>query len=111
MFKPRQIHTDMIVTTSKVALKTSCLRACENDIDKAMKLYDFYIKDLPNLPDFDVVPPTILQQAKETIASTFSWIDQNQERIVGFYQMSQQMRGGATPPAAPPANVPPIPNK
>ena len=101
----------MIVATSKVALKTSCLRACDNDIDKAMALYDFFVKDLPNLPDFDVTPPSAMQQAKEMAANAFSWLDQNQDRIVGFYQMFQQMRGGVAPSATPPANVPPIPNR
>lgn len=100
----------MIVATSKVALKTSCLHACDNDIDKAMKLYDFFVKDLPNLPDFDVTPPSVMQQAKEMATNAFSWLDQNQERLVGYWQMIQQMRGVA-PSATPIANVPPIPNK
>lgn len=100
----------MVVATSKIALKTSCLRACDNDIDKAMKLYDFFVRDMPNLPDFDVTPPSIMQQAKDMVSGTISWLDQNQDRIVGFYQMFQQMRSAA-PQNPAPANVPPIPNK
>ena len=101
----------MIVATSKVALKTSCLRACDNDIDKAMRLYDFFVKDMPNLPDFDVAPPSAMQQAKEMGVNAFSWLAENQDRIVGFWQLFQQLRGGITPVATPRSNVPPIPNK
>ena len=104
----------MIVPTSKIALKTSCLRACNNDIDKAERLYAFFAKDLGNLPDFDVAPPSTFQQAKEFIANTFSWIDNNQDKIVGYYNVIQQMRGGQLLPieaqGTPPANVDPIPN-
>ena len=111
MFGKPSINPDMIVATSKVALKTSCLRACDNDIDKAMKLYDFFVKDLPNLPDFDVTPPSTMQQAKEMAINAFSWLDQNQERLLGYWQMIQQVRGVVAPAATPPMNVPPIPNK
>ena len=107
---------DMIVPTSKMALKTSCIRACCNDIDKAERLYEFFAKDLENLPDFDIAPPTTFQQAKDFIANTFSWIDNNQDKIVGYYNIIQQMRGGMplampTPNAPIPNNVPPIPNE
>lgn len=103
----------MIVPTSKVTLKTSCLRACNNDIDKAMQLYDFYVKDLPNLPDFDIAPPTPFQQAKEIIGNAFSWIDNNQDKIAGYYNLFQQMRGGQplNLPTAPMPDAPPIPTE
>lgn len=111
MFGKSPINPDMIVATSKMALKTSCLRACDNDIDKAMRLYDFFVKDMPNLPDFDVAPPSAMQQAKEMAVNAFSWLDQNQDRIVGFWQLFQQLRGGGAPSVTPPANVPPIPHR
>lgn len=113
MFGRNKINTDMIVPTSKVTLKTTCLKACNNNVDEAMKLYDFYAKDLPNLPDFDVVPPSMLQQAKDTIADIFNWADKNQDKIVGAYNFFQQMRNGQ-PVAIEPAdmsNIPPIPNE
>lgn len=98
--------------TSKIALKTSCLRACDNDLDKAEKLYEFFAKDLGNLPDFDVAPPSAFEQAKQMIGNAFSWIDSNQEKIVGYYQLFQQMRGGELPIAPQPMpNVPPIPTE
>lgn len=113
MFGKKNINLDMIVPTSKIALKTSCLRACDNDLEKAEKLYEFFAKDLANLPDFDVAPPTVLEQAKEMIGNTFSWLDNNQEKIVGYYQLFKQIRNGAdlSIVSQPLSNVPPIPTE
>jgi hypothetical protein len=112
MFGKKSINLDMVVPTSKIALKTSCLRACDNDLEKAEKLYEFFAKDLANLPDFDVAPPSAFEQAKQMIGNAFSWIDSNQDKIVGYYQLFQQMRGGELPIAPQPMpNVPPIPTE
>jgi hypothetical protein len=113
MFGRNKINLDMIVPTSKVTLKTTCLRACNNNVDEAMKLYDFYAKDLPTLPDFDVVPPTAFQQAKSTISDIFSWADQNQDKIIGAYNFFQQIRAGQPISIGSAAiqNVPPIPSE
>lgn len=114
MFGKKKINVEMIVPTSKATLKTTCLRACNNNIDEAIKLYDFYAKDLTNLPDFDVTPPSVFQQAKNTISDIFNWADQNQDKIVGAYNFFQQMRGGqpiSTEVSTPPNNIPPIPNE
>ena len=113
--KKPQINMDMIVPTSKVALKTSCIRACDGDIAKAMELYDFFAKDLANLPDFDIAPPTMMEQAKNMIGGTLSWIDNNQDKLVGYYNLFQMIRGGQPLPiisqGTPPIDVPPIPSK
>lgn len=112
MFGKKKINVEMIVPTSKATLKASCLRACGNDIDEAMKLYDFYIKDLSNLPDFDVVPPSGFQQVKNIVSDIFNWADQNQDKIVGAYNFFQQIRSGQ--PIVPEniaPSVPPIPNE
>ena len=91
----------MIVPTSKIALKTSCLRACGNDLDKAERLYEFFAKDLCNLPDFDVAPPSAFEQAKQMIGNAFNWLDSNQDKIAGYYNLIQQMRNGGELPIAP----------
>lgn len=100
----------MIIPTSKVSLKASCIRACEGDIEKAEKLYEFFVKDLTNLPDFDIAPPSVFDQAKDMIGNAFSWLDNNQDKLVGYYQMFQQLRNGGELPTALPS-VPPIPNE
>ena len=106
----RPINPEMIIPTSKVSLKTSCLRACGNDIEKAEKLYDFFVKDLQEIPDFDPVPPTLFEQAKSTVGDLFGWVENNQDKLLGAYQFIQQFRGGVPAPTAqPPINVPPLP--
>ena len=55
--------------TSKAALKMQCLYSCGGDIDKAAKLYEFMIKDMENLPMFDVQQPTTMQQIKDCTTS------------------------------------------
>lgn len=115
MFWDKKIDMDMIVTTSKVSLKTSCIKACGGDITKATELYDFFAKDLSDLPDFDIVPPTMVEQAKSVIGGTLSWIDNNQDKLIGYYNLFRMIKGGEPLPfmtqGAPPVDVPPIPSK
>lgn len=70
--------------TSKVALKITCLQTCGGDIDKADKLYTFFTKDLDDLPTFDAVPPTTMQQIKDGAVQTFKWVNENQETIMNW---------------------------
>lgn len=112
MFGKKQVNMDMIVPTSKMALKASCIRACNNDIDKATKLYDFFVKDMTSLPDFDVPPPSTMSQIRDFVGNAVGWLDQNQDKLMGYYQLFQQLRGGQTPTiGTPPTDIPPIPNK
>lgn len=102
----------MIVPTSKMSLKASCMRACDNDIDKATKLYEFFASDIENLPDFDMPKPTTYEQVKGIAGEIFGWVDQNQDKIVGAYNFIQSIRNGeptSLPSGTPPTNVPPIP--
>lgn len=94
-----------------MSLKASCIRACNNDIDKAEKLYDFFVKDIKDLPDFDVVPPSTFDQIKGMAGDIFGWVDQNQDKLIGAYNFIQNMRMGGSvgTPAGPPSGVPPIP--
>ena len=101
----------MIVTTSKMALKASCIRACNNDVEKAERLYDFFIKDIKDIPDVDIHPPTTIEQIKSMAGDLFGWVDQNQDKLIGAYNLIQSIRGGQTVPVAGPPieGVPPIP--
>lgn len=111
MFGKREINVDMIVPTSKMSLKASCMKACGNDVEKAERLYDFFIKDIKDIPDFDVAPPSTFEQIKGIAGDVFGWVEQNQDKLIGAYNFIQSMRGGATisPAGGPPAGVPPIP--
>lgn len=110
MFGKKKIDLTQIMTTSKMALKMSCLVACKNDINQAERLYDFLTKDITDLPDLDPVRPTIMQQVKQGADDIFGWINAHGEDIAKGWSMIQSLRGGAAPtPSAPPADVPPIP--
>lgn len=109
MFPKRKIDMERIIPTSKMSLKMSCIRACGNDIKAASELYDFFIKDMPSIPDFDVAPPSTMQQITEGAKKIFGWIDNNQDKIAGYYNLIQQIRGKVTITA--PLQAPPIPNE
>ena len=102
---------DEIVPTSKMSLKMSSIRACGKDIKAAEQLYDFFVKDMPGLPDFDVVPPSPMKQAVDMIGKAFGWIDKNQDKLAGYYNLFQQMRTGnsVTPPVQDVSGIPPPP--
>ena len=106
-----KIKKDMIPRlqpTSKAALKQQCLMIANGDIDKASKVYDFMIKDMEDLPMFDAVPPTALQQVKEGAMGTMAWLNENKNDIMDWVSIIRGMfsKGeAAVPPSAP---LPPI---
>ena len=111
MFGRNDIDINGIVVTSKMSLKARCIKVCGNDIERAEKLYDFFAKDIQNLPDFDVPPPSTFEQIKTMAGDVFGWVEQNQDKLIGAYNLIQGFRSG-TPivtPGVPPTGVPPIP--
>ena len=96
--------------TSKASLKMQCLLVSNGDIDKAERLYDFMAKDMQDLPMFDPVQPTTLQQVKQTAAETFGWINENQDTIMNWVGMIRGMFSKGVPPAgaSPQGPLPPI---
>ena len=109
-----KIRKDMLPNlrpTSKASLKMQCLLTCNGDLEKASKLYDFMIKDMEDLPMFDVQPPTTMQQDKETIGQGIGWLKENQNEIIQGIEWIRSMfgRGGGMPPSgAAPSPIPPI---
>lgn len=84
--------------TSKATLKMQCLVICKADIDEATKLYDFFARDMPDLPDYDPAPQTWVDETKDVAGSFFNWIKENQNTLAGGYEMIRQMTGGKLPP-------------
>ena len=68
-----------------------CLFAAKGDINEAAKLYDYFAKDMPELPDYDPVPPTWQQNTAQTVNSIFSWLKENSGTIQQAYSMVQQL--------------------
>lgn len=106
-----KIKKDMIQNirpTSKVSLKMSCLYTCNGDVDKAERLYAFLIKDMEDLPTFDVQQPTTMQQIKDGAIQTFGWISQNQETIMNWAGIIKDLfgKGGKSMPNTPNTSTP-----
>ena len=87
--------------TSKATLKMQCLIICKADIDEATRLYDFFAKDMPDLPDFDPAPQTWVDETKDVAGSFFKWISSNKDTIAQGYEMVRQMTGNRLPPLIP----------
>lgn len=112
-FNRNKIKKDMIRAinpTSKASLKMQCLLVSNGDIDKAERLYDFMAKDMPDLPMYDPIQPTTLQQVKQTAAETFGWLNENQETIMNWAGMIRSFfsKGATTVDVPPSAPLPPI---
>ena len=94
--------------TSKSSLKMQCLLVANGDIDKAERLYDFMAKGLDDLPTFDPVQPTTMQQIKDGAMQTFSWINDNQEQVMNWVGIVRDLFGKSN--ATPAPSTPPIPS-
>ena len=108
MFGRPKIDMTLIQTTTKDTLKRTALFACGGDVKAAKEIYDFFVHDMPNMPDYDAVQPSFMEQAKNTIGGVLGWVDENQDKLVGYWNIIQEMRGGGTIPPATPTNLPPI---
>ena len=78
------------VPTSKAQLLQVAMFFNKGDIQKAQEMFDFYNKNL-ELPDFDPVSPTFMQQVRSNASDLFSWIKENQGDIVQGYQFIQNV--------------------
>jgi len=77
--------------TSKATLKMQCLMVCKGDIDEAMKLYDYFAKDMPDLPDYDRPQPTWQQNTAQTVNGIMDWLKANGGTLQQAYQFVQQV--------------------
>lgn len=76
--------------TSKASLKMQCL-VIGKTVEEADKLYDYFAKDMPDLPDFDPVPLTWQQNTAQTINSIMAWMKENGSTIQQAYSTVQQI--------------------
>ena len=74
------------VPTSKAQLIQVAMYYNHGNLEKAQEMFDFYARNL-NLPDFDPVAPTLMQQVKQNAVDIFTFVKENQDDIVQGYQM------------------------
>lgn len=74
-----------IMATSKTSLKMQCLFCAKGDLKEAKELYDFLASDMPNLPETDPVPPTWIDNTKDTVNGLMGWFKDNQDTIAQGY--------------------------
>ena len=98
----KQYDFSLLRTTSKDALKRSALFISGGDIKAAAEIYDFFVRDIPNMPDFDPPEQSGYDRTKETITGVLSWLDANQEKLMGYYNLFRSMRSNS-------GNIPPLP--
>ena len=78
------------VPTSKAQLIQVAMWYHKGDVQKAQEMVDFYTKNM-ELPDFDPVAPTFLQQIRGNFSDLYSWIKENQQDLVQGYQFIQSI--------------------
>lgn len=113
-FKGKRKRLEMISAmrpTSKATLKMQCLMVCKGDIDEAMKLYDYFAKDMPDLPDYDRPAPTWQQSTADTVNGIMGWLKDNGPTLQQAYQTVQQLiqNRGILPAVTPEVPVEPLP--
>ena len=76
--------------TSKAQLIQVAMYMNKGDVAKAQEFVDFYSKNL-ELPDFEPMPTTFIQDLKENAVGLFSWIKENQGDLIQGYQFIQSI--------------------
>jgi hypothetical protein len=77
---------------------------CKGDIDEATKLYDYFAKDMPELPDYDPVQPTWMDNTKQTASSLMAWLGENMDTLAQAYEFVRNViQNRSLPPIAPEA--------
>ena len=75
--------------------------ASKGNVDEAEKLYNFYIKDMEELPMFDPAPPSTMDNAKNVVTGIFDFVRDNKDGIGQVYDFIRNIaasRGKALPP-------------
>jgi hypothetical protein len=89
LFRNNKKRLEMIKAirpTSKASLKMQCIFATKGNIDEANKLYDYFAKDMPELPDYDPVPQTWVDNTKDAVNGLMSWVKDNQDTLSQAYE-------------------------
>ena len=89
-FSRYKIDKEMIRTitpTSKASLKSQCLFASNGDMEQADKLYEYFTKDMPDLPMFDEPTPTMMDSVKDNMNSFLSFLGEHKDGLSQGYDI------------------------
>ena len=94
------------IPTSKAQLIQVAMWYHNGNVEKAQEMVDFYTKNM-QLPDFDPIAPTFMQQVKSNASDIYGWIKENQGDIVQGYQLIYSIikNKGALPVGEPTGTV------
>ena len=86
--------------TSKAALKHQCLIISRGNVKEAQELYDYYMEGMDDLPMFDPIAPTWMDNTKDTVNGLMAWLKENQNTIAQGYEFLRSViqNKGALPP-------------
>ena len=85
--------------TSKATLKIQCLFACKGDIGESTKLYEYFANDMPELPDYDPVQPTWLDNTKDMANGIVGWLGENKDTLAQGYEFIRSIMQNKSLPA------------
>jgi hypothetical protein len=88
--KKRMEFIQSYIPTSKAQLIQVAMWYHKGDVQKAQEMVDFYTKNM-KLPDFDPVPPTFMQQMKDSATGLYAFLKENQSDIVQGWQFVQSV--------------------
>ena len=111
--KEREKRMNMISAikpTSKASLKLQCILVSKGDVEEANKLYDFFAKDMKELPDYDPQQPSVMENVKVNALGIFNFVKENKDDIVQGIDFIRSMlsKNGAIPPVETPQALPAI---
>lgn len=94
LFSRYKISKDMIQAinpTSKAALKSQCLMLGNGDIEQADRLYDYFTKDMPDIPTYEPPQPTWVDSTKDTLNSFLSFFGSHKDGLSQGYEIVRAM--------------------
>lgn len=97
-----------VQVTSKASLKMQCLYIAKGNVKDAQELYDFFAKDMAELPDYEPVKPTFVDNTKNTVNGLLAWFRENQDTISQGYDFIRGIVQRKATTVTPPEVLPPI---
>ena len=96
----------MIKPTSRAALKSQCLMLCQLNVEKAEKMYDFLVKDIPGIPEVEPMHKPFIQNFGEQASGVLGWFRDNEDMISQGVEFIKGILKKKTP--VPTNPIPPI---